>query len=192
MARNERDQIFELEMIVHYKTVYNFLLRLTGNETEASDLVQDTFVRAYRKLHLYELGTNARAWLFSIGHNLFINAWRKKGRRNETELDERIAYQLVDKGNSMAAFADLREDGILEQDFSDPVIRALSTLSPNQRAIIIMADLYDFSEKEIAETMGEKLNTIKSRTHRARLKLIKQLKVYAESTYGVSTSRNLG
>ncbi|MEL6273609.1 MAG: sigma-70 family RNA polymerase sigma factor [Bacteroidota bacterium] len=192
MARNERDQIFELEMIVHYKSVYNFLFRLTGNETEASDLVQDTFARAYQKLDLYHQGTNARAWLFSIAHNLFINEWRKKGRRNETELDERVAYNLVDESNSMASFDDLRKEGALAQDFSDQVVKALSTLNPEQRAIIIMADLYDFSEKEIAKAMDQNLNTIKSRTHRARLKLIKQLSTYAEGAYGLTNTRNLG
>lgn len=192
MARNERDQIFELEMIVHYQAVYNFLLRLTGNDTEASDLVQDTFARAYQKLHLYQAGTNARAWLFSIAHNLFINEWRKKGRRQETELDERTAYQLVDNANGMVCFDDLRREGVLEQNFSDQVVQALATLSPEHRSIIIMADLYDFSEKEIADTMGQKLNTIKSRTRRARLKLIEQLTSYAEGVYGLSNTRNLG
>lgn len=192
MVRNEHDQIFELEMIVHYKSVYNFLLRLTGNEADADDLVQDTFVRAYRKLDTYTVGSNARAWLFTIAHNLFINAWRKKNRRNETEMDERIAYQQVDESNALVAFDDLRKEGVLEQNFSDAVVAALAQLNENQRSIIIMADLYDYSEKEISKAMGVTLNTIKSRTRRARLKMIDLLGNYAEGTYGVSTNRKLG
>jgi RNA polymerase sigma-70 factor (ECF subfamily) len=191
MVRNEHDQIFELEMIVHYKAVYNFLLRLTGNDAEADDLVQDTFVRAYQRLETYTPGSNARAWLFTIAHNLFINAWRKKNRRNETEMDERIAYQQVDKSNSLVSFEDLRREGALEQNFSDAVVAALARLNENQRSILIMADLYDYSEKEIAAILNENLNTIKSRTHRARKRMIGFLQDYAAANYGVVTTRNL-
>lgn len=192
MERNERDRIFEVEMIGHYQVVFNYLLRLTGNETEACDLVQDTFDRAFRKLETYTVGTNARAWLFTIAHNLFVNAWRKKNRRNETEMDERIAFQRADESNPMVAFEDLRREGLLDQGLSDDVVRALEQLNEAQRSVILMADYYDYTEKEISKITGENLNTVKSRTHRARLKLIRLLDQYAASTYGVTTSRNLG
>lgn len=192
MARNNRERIFETEMLGHYKAVYNFLARMCGNGADAADLSQETFARAYLKIEQYEPGTNAKAWLFRVAHNLFINDYRKKSRRGETELDERVAYNQRDESHSMAGFSDLRIAGAMEKDFSDPIVRAMTLLRDDQRAIIIMADLYDFSEKDIAEAMELNLNTVKSTTRRARIALIKQLSVYAEDTYGIVNTRNLG
>ncbi|MEM7572611.1 MAG: sigma-70 family RNA polymerase sigma factor [Bacteroidota bacterium] len=190
MERNERIQIFELEMMDHYKTVYNFLLRLSGNETDAVDLTQETYARAYQKLHLYQEGTNARAWLFRIAHNLFINSVRKQSKRKEEQLDEREAYQRQDDSRSLGTFQDLRQAGALDRDFSDEVSLALNRLPEDQRVVVLMADLYDFSEKEIAEVLKLKLNTVKSRTHRARLKLINILRTFAGQEYGIRSTRN--
>lgn len=192
MARNTRERIFETEMLEHYQVVYNFLFRMCGNSASAADLTQETFARAFIKIDQYEPGTNARAWLFRLAQNLFINDYRKKARRGETELDERVAYNQRDEGHSMAGFADLRIAGAMDQDFSDPIVKAMTFLKDEQRAIIIMADLYDFSEKEIAKAMDLNLNTVKSTTRRARIALIKQLSVYAEDTYGIVNTRNLG
>ncbi|MEM6395462.1 MAG: sigma-70 family RNA polymerase sigma factor [Bacteroidota bacterium] len=189
MERNERNRLFELEMIDHYKAVYNFLLRLSGNETDAVDLTQDTFARAFTKLHLYQAGTNARAWLFRIAHNLFINKVRKDGRQPTDELDEITAYQRQDTSHSLSGFLDLRQAGALDRDFSDEVNSALNRLSEEHRVVLLMADLYDFSEKEIAETLDLKLNTVKSRTHRARKKLIDMLKLFARQEYGIHSMR---
>jgi RNA polymerase sigma-70 factor (ECF subfamily) len=144
------------------------------------------------KIDQYESGTNARAWLFRLAKNLFINDYRKKSRRGEKELDERVAYNQRDERHSMAGFVDLRIAGAMEADFSDEIVRAMALLKDDNRAIIIMADLYDFSEKEIAKAMDLNLNTIKSTTRRARLALIKRLSVYAEDTYGIVNTRNLG
>jgi len=192
MTRNPRERIFETEMLEHYAVVFNFLSRMCGNGADAADLVQETFARAYVKIDQYEPGTNARAWLFRLAKNLFINEYRKKTRRGETELDERIAYNRRDEGHSMAGFADLRIAGAMDQDFSDPIVKAMTFLKDDQRAIIIMADLYDFSEKEIAKAMDMNLNTVKSTTRRARLALIERLAGYAEDTYGIVNTRNLG
>jgi len=191
MTRNPRERIFETEMLEHYAVVFNFLSRMCGNGADAADLVQETFARAYVKIDQYEPGTNARAWLFRLAKNLFINEYRKKTRRGETELDERIAYNRRDEGHSMAGFADLRIAGAMDQDFSDPIVKAMTFLKDDQRAIIIMADLYDFSEKEIAKAMDMNLNTVKSTTRRARLALIERLAGYAEDTYGIVNTRNL-
>ena len=192
MTRPARDHLFEAELLVHYQVVYNFLLRMTGNGSDAADLTQETFARAYLKAEHYEAGTNARAWLFCLARNLFINDYRKRKRRGEEELDERTAYHRRDEENPMAGFADLRLSGALDRDFSDPILRAMALLNDRQRAIVLMADLYDFAEKEIAEAMEMPLNTVKSVTRRARIALIKQLSGYAESTFGILNTRNLG
>ena len=193
MNRNSRERrIFQEEMIVHYKVVFNFLYQQTRSEVDASDLTQDTFERAYRKIDHYQSGTNARAWLCRIAQNLFINKYRKTKRRGEKELDEREAFNRIDESSSMAGFADLRVSGALDQDFSDPIVKAMVLLSDEQRAIIIMSDLYDFAEKEIAEVLELNLNTVKGKIRRARLSLIRQLAGYAERTYGIVNTRNLG
>ncbi|MBC6996734.1 sigma-70 family RNA polymerase sigma factor [Neolewinella lacunae] len=192
MARNTRERIFQTEMLQHYQIVYNFLFRMCGNGADAADLVQETFARAYVKIEQYEPGTNARAWLFRLAQNLFINDYRKRNRRAETELDERAAYNRRDEGHAMAGFSDLRIAGAMDQDFSDPIVKAMTFLKDEQRAIIIMADLYDFSEKDIADATGLNLNTVKSTTRRARIALIRQLATYAADTYGIVNTRNLG
>ena len=89
MARTTRAHVFEAELLVHYQVVYNFLLRMTGNSSDAADLTQETYARAYQKLEHYQSGTNGRAWLFCLARNLFINDYRKRKRRGEQELDER-------------------------------------------------------------------------------------------------------
>lgn len=192
MTRYPRENIFNEEMIAHYQVVFNFLSRMCGNTTDAADLTQETFARAYVKIKQYEPGTNARAWLFRLAQNLFINQYRKKVRRGETELDERKAFQLRDTGHSLAGFADLRVASALDEDFSDPIVKAMALLKDDQRAIIIMADLYDFSEKEIAKAMDLNLNTVKSTTRRARIALIRQLENYAGGEFGIVNTRNLG
>ncbi len=192
MLRTTREHTFEAELLIHYPVVYNFLLRMTGNGTDAADLTQETFTRAYLKIDQYEAGTNGRAWLFCLARNLFINAYRKRHRRFEQELDERTAYQYRDTESPMAGFADLRVSGAFDRDFSDPILRAMTLLTDRQRAIVLMADLYDFAEKEIAEAMEMPLNTVKSVTRRARIALIKQLQGYAEANFGIVNTRNLG
>ncbi len=165
---------------------------MTGQPSDAADLTQETFARAYVKLDLYDFDTNARAWLFCLARNLFLNDYRKRKRRGESELDERTAYHLRDTGSSLAGFADLRISGALDRDFSDQVLRAMTRLDDRQRAIVLMADLYDFAEREIAEAMEMPLNTVKSVTRRARIALFKQLSHYAEATFGIVNTRNLG
>ncbi|WP_116127383.1 sigma-70 family RNA polymerase sigma factor [Lewinella sp. IMCC34183] len=192
MARTDRDHLFEAELLIHYRVVYNFLLRMTGHGSDAADLTQETFVRAYVKIDQFTPGTNGRAWLFCLARNLFINAYRKRKRRGEEELDERIAFHLRDTENPLSGFADLRVSGALDRDFSDPILRAMTLLNDRQRAIVLMADLYDFAEKEIAEAMEMPLNTVKSVTRRARIALIKQLSGYAEQNFGIVNTRNLG
>jgi RNA polymerase sigma-70 factor (ECF subfamily) len=192
MSRTHRDRLFEAELLVHYRVVYNFLLRMAGNAGDAADLTQETFARAYVKIAHYTAGTNGRAWLFRLARNLFINEYRKRKRRGEEELDERTAYHARATEHPMAGFADLRISGALDRDFSDPILRAMALLNDKQRSILLMADLYDFAEKEIAEAMELPLNTVKSVTRRARIALIKQLSGYAERTFGIVNTRNLG
>ena len=192
MARTHREHVFHTEMLEHYPAVVNFLTRMAGNGTDGADLAQETFARAYVKIDKYEEGTNARAWLFKIGYNLFINEYRKQKNRGTDELDERVAFNRRDTTHAMAGFTDLRIAGAMDQDFHDPLVRAMALLQDHQRSVIIMSDLYDYSEKEIVEVTGMKLNTVKSTIRRARIALIKGLEQYAKREYGIVNTRNLG
>ena len=193
MNRNTRERtVFQEEMVVHYTDVYNYLYRLTRNESDAVDLTQDTYERAYRKIGQYQEGTHARAWLFRLAFNLFVNKYRKNQRRNEGAYDEREAYNRQDDSSGLTGFSDLRESGALDQDFSDPVHKALAMLTDEQRTILLMSDLYDFAEKEIAEFFGLNLNTTKGKIRRARLALIERLQGYADANFGIVNTRNLG
>lgn len=191
MARQIREQIFHTEMVPHYRAVYNFLTRMAGSAADGADLTQETFARAFVKLDGYAEGTNAKAWLFKIGYNLFVNDYRKQVRRATDELDERIAYGKRDEAHALARFSDLRVEGS-EEDFTDPIMKALGTLKPLQRSVIIMSDLYDYSEKEIMDVTGLKHNTVKSTIRRARIELIKLLESYAGREFGIVNTRNLG
>ena len=195
MTIHARDELFNSEMLVHYKAVFTYLVRMTRCESTASDLTQDTFARAYVKLEQYTPGTYARAWLLKVAQNVFINEYRKSTRRGEQSLEdnERLAYNLRDEAHPMAGFADLRASGMITGgDFGDEVTAALARLTDEQRSILIMSNLMDIPGEEIAQSLGMPLNTVKGKIRRARLALIEVLSDYAAATYGIHNTRNLG
>lgn len=189
MLEKERNRIFETEMTMHYKKVYNFLLRLCGDEARAENLTQDTFARAFVKLDKYQEGSSACSWLFKVAYNLFVSDYRKIQKRGEADLNDGLDYGQDEEGNEALAFS--LDPKVLGQYLSDEVQQAVLCLSPEQREILLLADLFDFSEKELAEEMGITLNTVKSRTRRARINVIKSLANFAKEAYGISNTRNL-
>lgn len=140
--------------------------RLTGNYTQAQDLVQDTLLKAWACRHQYTQGTNFRAWLMTIMRNTFINDWRGRQRRPLTLLDDQdLARKQADTQQARAA-EDEALDGLV-----DPVIRAaLATLPAEQSLALYLCDVEGFTYAEIAERMGTPIGTVMSRIHRARAK----------------------
>lgn len=189
MLEKERNRIFETEMTIHYKSVYKFLLRLCGEVERAENLTQDTYARAFVKLDKYEEGSSSRSWLFKVAYNLFVSDYRKQQKRGETNLNDGLDYGQDEEVGETVAFS--LDPEMLGNVFSDEVQQALLCLSPKQREILLRADLFDFSEKELAEEMGITLNTVKSRTRRARINVIKSLEGFAKFQYGISNTRNL-
>ncbi len=189
MLEKERNRIFETEMIIHYKSVYNFLLRLCGNIEQAENLTQDTFARAFTKLEKYMVGTSARSWLFKVGYNLFVSDYRKRQKQGKTNLNDGLDYGQDEREEDSVDFS--LEPEMLGNVFSDEVQQALLGLPPKQREILLRADLFDFTEKELADELGLTLNTVKSRTRRARINMIKSLQGFAKFQYGISNTRNL-
>jgi len=170
---------FEREAIPHMDILYNYAVRMTGNSDDASDLVQETFLKAYRFWDKYEKGTNIRAWLFRILKNSYINRYRKETKEPDTvDYDQiqnffnTIRYDAGDQN-------DLQEkifDGLLEDD----VAQALESLPEDFRTVVILCDIEGLSYEEIAEFIDCPVGTVRSRLHRGRKMLREKLLGYAK------------
>lgn len=160
--RTQADAAPEWAEIVeqHSDRVYRLALRLTGNRHDAEDLTQEVFVRVFRSLHTYTPGT-FEGWLHRITTNLFLDQARRKQRiRFDALSDERAARLASVVASPDAAYAD--------RTFDDDVESALAALPPDFRAAVVLCDIEGLSYEEIAEIMGAKLGTVRSRIHRGR------------------------
>jgi RNA polymerase sigma-70 factor, ECF subfamily len=177
----ERDEFVEQAM-QYAPQLYSAAMRLTHNQSDAEDLVQETYLKAYRSFKTFEEGTNLRAWLFRILTNTFINTYRSKQRRvDETELDDvEEMYLYKNRGRFETALSSRSaEDRLLERITDQEVKQALATLPDNFRLPVYLADVEEFSYKEIADMLEVPIGTVMSRIHRGRKALYKQLYNYA-------------
>ncbi len=170
------DQLYHKQMIPHMNLLYNYALRLTNNQDDAKDLIQDTFLKAYRFIDKYEDGTNAKAWLFRILKNSFINNYRKNSRTpKQVEYNEIEDFVDLLKDESAPA-TDMRKD-MYDNLLGDDVVRAMESLNEEFRTIIILSDLEEMTYEEISEILEIPLGTVRSRLHRARK--VMQEKLYS-------------
>jgi RNA polymerase sigma-70 factor (ECF subfamily) len=167
---------FERDVLPLLPNLYAAALRMTRNPADAEDLVQDTYLRAFRGFSGFQEGTNLKAWLYRILTNSFINTYRKKQRQPQTvegpdDLDE---WYLFDKlgGRNVELSA---ETEVLDKIPDEAVKAALESLSENFRLPVLLADVEGFSYKEIAEIMDTPIGTVMSRLHRGRKALQKAL-----------------
>ena len=162
--------------------LYNAALRMTRNRADAEDLVQETYLRAYRSYATFEEGTNLRAWLFRILTNTFINAYRSKQRRpQETDLgdiEDLYLYCRIGQVNPASISA---EDQLLDLFTDDEVKAALEDLPESFRLPVLLADVEEFSYKEIAEMLDIPIGTVMSRLHRGRKAMHKRLFDFAQA-----------
>lgn len=171
---------FEELTLPHLDPLYSAALRLTKNDRDAEDLVQDTFLRAYRFFDKFERGTNIKAWLFRILTNTFINRYRRTVKeRSIVEGSEKEAVQERFVSRRATEFASNPEQFLFDRLLSDDVLRAIDELPIDFRLVVILADLQDFSYNEIAEIVGCPVGTVMSRLYRGRKLLQKKLKDYA-------------
>ena len=176
---SEQTKRFESEALCHKEALMNHALRLTHNERDAEDLVQDTLIRACRHFDKYEAGTNCKAWLCRIMTNEFITQYRHNQRE----------YACVDRSEELNEnHPDLTEkyysdDDYVEssEDFSDEVSSALHNVPEDFRAIVVMADLQEQSYREISEKLRIPIGTVMSRLFRGRQMLRNKLRDYALS-----------
>ena len=163
-------------------SLYSAALRMTRNRADAEDLVQETYLRAYRGFEGFEAGTNLKAWLYRILTNTYINTYRAKKRRpDETELDEVEDLYLYHRiGGLEAAMAGRSaEDELLDRFSEAEVKEAVEDLPENFRMAVLLADVEGFSYKEIAEILDIPIGTVMSRLHRGRKALQKRLYEFA-------------
>lgn len=178
-SKVEKDQQFEEEFMPHIDSLYNFAYRLTFDDDDANDLVQETYLKAYRFFESYEKGTNAKAWLFRILKNSFINDFRKKSRE-----PSKVDYQEVEtfynsEDTPQNHTVDLRVDAV-QNLIGDEITTALNSLEVDFRAIIILSDLEGFTYEELSKILDIPIGTVRSRLHRARNLLKEKLKEYAQ------------
>jgi len=172
--------VFENEFMPHIDSMYNFAYKLTFDEDEAKDLVQDTYLKAYRFINSFQEGTNAKAWLYRILKNSFINDYRKKSKQ-----PSKVDYQEVEQYyNSEDTPSDATVDLRLETTkdmIGDEISNALNSLAVDFRTVIILCDLEGFTYEEMAKILDIPIGTVRSRLHRARNLLREKLGSYALS-----------
>ena len=176
--KKQNDELFEREFLPHLDALYNFAFHLTYNEDDANDLVQDTFLKAYRFIDSYERGTNAKAWLFKILKNGFINEYRRKTRQPASvDYEDFLTYQETDDAAHIGEL-DLRDD-LFKGLIGDEVTKAINDLPVDFRTVILLCDVEGFTYEEIAKIIDIPIGTVRSRLHRARNLMKEKLREYA-------------
>lgn len=178
LSKRRKDEIFEGELLPNIDALHTFAYHLSFNEDDAKDLVQETFLKSYRALDSYEPGTNAKAWLFKILKNAYINEYRKKARRPaKVDYEDYIGFQDRED-QSTVDFLDLREE-IFDNLIGDEVTSAVNSLPVDFRAVILLCDVEGFTYEEISKIIDIPIGTVRSRLHRARNMLKEKLASYA-------------
>ncbi|WP_245683887.1 sigma-70 family RNA polymerase sigma factor [Rhodohalobacter halophilus] len=173
-----KQEDFNEEIIPHLDALYNFGLRLTSDPNDAEDLVQDTIVKAYRFFDSYEKGTNAKAWLFRILKNSYINNYRKKSKKpQEVDYDEVASFYESIRAERTET-SDM-EDKMFRELIDDDISNALDEIPEDFRTVVLLCDVEDFTYEEIANMLDVPIGTIRSRLHRGRNLLKAQLMDYA-------------
>jgi RNA polymerase sigma-70 factor, ECF subfamily len=174
---------FAEQAMPYMSALYAAAMRMTRNPADAEDLLQETYLRAYRGFEGFHEGTNLKAWLYRILTNTFINTYRAKKRRpDQVELDDVEDFFLYRRlgGLEAADAARSTETEVLESIPDSEVKEALESIPEQFRMAVILADVEGFSYKEIAEILDVPIGTVMSRIHRGRRALQQKLWDYAE------------
>ena len=174
---------FTHDAMQHAPQLFSTAMRMTRNRSDAEDLVQETFIKAWRSFTTYQQGTNLRAWLFRIMTNTYINKYNAQQRKPaETELDDVEELFLYKRLGAVdqSQLSQSAEDQMLSLFTDDEVKKALEELPDQFRIPVLMSDVEGFSYKEIAEILEIPLGTVMSRLHRGRKSMQKMLYEYAK------------
>jgi RNA polymerase sigma-70 factor, ECF subfamily len=173
------DQAHFVEDAMQYMpSLYTAAMRMTRNPADAEDLVQETYLKAYRGYGSFEAGTNLKAWLYRILTNTFINSYRARARRPEEsdvgDVDELYLYRRL-VGDGVSSSGRSAEDVALDEFTDEEVKAAIESLPESFRMTVLLADVEGFSYREIAEITEVPIGTVMSRLHRGRAALQKAL-----------------
>jgi RNA polymerase sigma-70 factor (ECF subfamily) len=173
---------FEADAMQYAPQLYSAALRMTRNPADAEDVVQETFLKAYRAYDTFTEGTNLKAWLYRILTNTYINKYRKDQRRpSEVELGELQDLYLYKRIGEHSGATQSAEKDMLDAFVDEDVIEALESLPENFRMPVLLADVDGFAYKEIAEMLDIPIGTVMSRLHRGRKALQRKLWNVAEA-----------
>jgi RNA polymerase sigma-70 factor (ECF subfamily) len=177
----EKQKAFQEEALQYMDMLYNAALKLTGNEKDAEDLMQETYYKAFRFFEQYEPGTSCKAWLFRILKNTFINKYRRQHKQPE-HIDYNAVEPFIDLIKDKDYFnSSSLDEAIVNTYLSDEINQALSKLPYEFKMVLILADIEGFSYNEIAEIMNCPIGTVRSRLSRSRRMMFKLLLEYAKS-----------
>jgi RNA polymerase sigma-70 factor, ECF subfamily len=185
LAEQQKQLEFQQEAIAHINSLYNYALHLTMNQDDAEDLVQETYLKAYKFFNSFERGTNCKAWLFKILKNNYINRFRKNSRE-----PGKVDYDLIK--DFYHSIKDTRRDTTeTDSDYfhsllHEEVYQALQSLPEEFREVIQLCDIEGFTYEEIANMVESPIGTVRSRLYRGRKLLRGQLEAYAKK-YGFNT-----
>jgi RNA polymerase sigma-70 factor (ECF subfamily) len=185
--QRDRDASFQAEALPWIDDVYRFALSLARNEADADDVVQETFLRAYRSWHTFARGSDARRWLFTIARNVYLRTLERN--RHEVELEDGDAEAF----NAVAYHARQEDDGadalLSRIDLGPALKRAIDALDEPFRSTVILVDVEDMSYDAAAEVLGVPIGTVRSRLFRGRRMLQEKLYEYARDAGFSSAAR---
>ena len=182
---------FEREAFPHLDPLFNFALRMTGDSDEADDLVQETYLKAFRFYDKFERGTNCRAWLFRIMRNTYINSYRKisKGPDNIDYEDVENFYENIKPSSTDSAYL---EKEIYDNLPDDELSNAIASLPEDFRMVIILRSIEGFTYDEIADFVDVPVGIVRARLHRARKMLFAKLYNYASDKGYINNTSDAG
>lgn len=168
---------FEVVALEHIDVVYRVAVGLCGRSVDADDLVQDTFLKAFERFGMFEQGTNCKSWLLRILRNTWIDRLRhKKVVGNVVSLED----DIIDQSPEVDADVRLNSSDLLEKFSDEQVIKALKHLPHEQQLTLLLIDVEQMTQAEVAEITGVAVGTVKSRASRGRMELKKRLESYAK------------
>jgi len=176
---SEKDRIFEEDMFPYMDALHGYAYYLSGDREASNDLLQETYLKAYRFYDKFERGTNAKAWLYRIMRNTYINEYRRVKRLPDiVEYDEHVSHYKMVNGETIGP-DDIRKkvDGEM---FDDDIAGAIASLPEKFKSVVILRDVEDLPYEEIASALEIPIGTVRSRLHRARVLLFDALKEYAK------------
>jgi RNA polymerase sigma-70 factor (ECF subfamily) len=177
----DKVKIFEEELFPHADALKGFAMMLTKNEADAEDLVQETLIKAFKNIESYRPGTNAKAWLFQITKNGFINDYRKKSIRPSTVDFDQINIVRDEEDNTpYDGYYDLRVE-MFQDMMGDEITSAIEQIPERFSIPVLLCDIEEFSYEEISSILDVPLGTVRSRLYRGRNLLKDILNEYAKS-----------